>query len=340
MVKSAVKAPDPPRLIDRFGRIHKSLRISITDKCQLRCTYCMPAEGLPWLSNDAVLTVDEILRLAQIAHGAGFRDFRLTGGEPLIRREVLDIVSGLAQLGSDTDPIDLAMTTNGVLLDAFAAPLREAGLQRLNVSLDTLRPDRFRELTLRNRLDRVLKALRIADDVGFSPIKLNTLLIPGVNDDEILDLTEFALLNGYELRFIEQMPLGGAPWDGTNIITQDQILRTLESRYQLDPVPSRGNAPAARWYIDSGPRTVGVIASVTAPFCGNCDRLRITADGAMRNCLFSDLETDLVGPMRAGATDDDLLSLMRVSTETKDAGHLIGKSEFARPKRGMSAIGG
>lgn len=340
MVKSAVKAPAHAPLTDRFGRVHKSLRISITDKCQLRCTYCMPPEGLPWLPSDKVLGVDEILRLATIAHGAGFRDFRITGGEPLIRREVLDIVAGLADLGTDKDPIDLAMTTNGVLLDAYAAPLRAAGLQRLNVSLDTLRPERFRELTLRDRLPRVLNALEIAENVGFSPIKLNTLLIPGVNDDEILDLADFAITKGYELRFIEQMPLGGAPWDGTNIITQAQILETLRTRYRLDPMPARGNAPAALWRVDSGPRTIGVIASVTAPFCGDCDRLRITADGAMRNCLFSDLEIDLAGPMRSGSSDEGLLGLMRLSTKQKEAGHLIGKSEFSRPRRGMSAIGG
>lgn len=340
MVEPTVKAPAQKQLVDLFGRVHKSLRISITDKCSLRCTYCMPAEGLPWLPNSAILTREEILRLARIAHGAGFRDFRITGGEPLVRRDVVDIVAGLAAMGTEDDPIDLAMTTNGILLSSFAPALREAGLQRLNVSLDTLKKDRFKELTLRDRFDQVISGLEAAKKEGFSPIKLNTLLIPGVNDDEILDLLDFALEGGYELRFIEQMPLGGAPWDGSNIITQAQILETLSSRHRLDPVPDRTNAPAARWRVDGGPQTVGVIASVTAPFCGDCDRLRITADGALRNCLFSDLETDLLTPMRAGASDETLLDVMGVATRQKDAGHLIGRSEFSRPKRGMSAIGG
>lgn len=337
---TAKRSTATQELVDLYGRVHRSMRISITDKCQLRCTYCMPAEGLPWLSSTDHLSVSEIVRLAKVAYGAGFRDFRITGGEPLIRREVVDIVSGIAGIASLTDPIDLAMTTNGILLDVYAERLKSAGLQRVNVSLDTLKPERFATLTLRDRLDRVFRGLETAKAVGFSPIKLNTLLIPGVNDDEILDLMGFSLENGYELRFIEQMPLGGAPWDGSTIITQDQILATLASKYDLKEVPARSNAPAARWLVDGGPQSVGVIASVTRPFCGDCDRLRVTADGAMRNCLFSDLETDLITPMRKGATDQDLLDLMRLSTTRKEPGHLIGKSEFTRPKRGMSAIGG
>lgn len=326
-------------LVDSFGRVHRSMRISITDKCQLRCTYCMPAEGLPWLSRTSLLTPAEIFEIAQAAHAVGFREFRITGGEPLIRREVVEIVAALAALNTPEDPVDISMTTNAVLLPRFAVPLREAGLGRLNVSLDTLNRQRFADLTLRDNLDEVLEGIASAKEAGFAQIKLNTLIMPGINDDEILDLTEFALTNGFELRFIEQMPLGEAAWDASQIITQQQILETLASRYHLGEIPGRGAAPAARWRIDDGPGSVGIIASVTNPFCGDCDRLRLSADGKMRTCLFSDKETDL-GPALRGGSREELLRVMADATWQKEAGHLIGKAGYTRPAKGMSQIGG
>lgn len=344
MVESALRlAPSQqthPQLVDTFGRVHRSMRLSVIDKCQLRCTYCMPAQGLPWLSKSELLTLDEIYRIARIAHFAGFTEFRITGGEPLIRTDVPELVQRLSDLSNPSAPIDLSLTTNAVLLDRYAQALKDAGLNRVNISLDSLRRDRFKALTLRDQLPQVLRGLEAAKNAGLSPIKLNTLLIPGVNDDEVLDLADFALTNGYQLRFIEQMPLGDSPWDGSTIITQQQILDQLSTRYSLTEVPGRGSAPAAQWYVDGGPATIGVIASVTKPFCGDCDRLRLTADGQLRTCLFSDKETDLRTPLREGATDAELLDLMGMATWAKEAGHLIGKAGFQVPERNMSRIGG
>lgn len=327
-------------LVDTFGRVHRSLRISLTDKCQLRCTYCMPGEGLAWLPRRDHLSVEEIIRVAKVAYGAGIREFRLTGGEPLIRPEAIEIVRRLSQIPGDGEEVDLALTTNAVMLGRFAAPLKAAGLKRVNVSVDTLNQERFVSLTLRDRLAEVFAGLKAAKDAGLNPIKINTLLMPGINDDEVLSLTDFAVENGYELRFIEQMPLGDAAWDGSSIITQEQILRTLSTKYTLSEVPGRGSAPAAKWYLNGGPATVGVIASVTNPFCGDCDRLRLTADGQIRTCLFSDVETDLRTPLRAGASDEEISKLLHQATLGKEAGHLIGKAGFVVPERGMSRIGG
>ncbi|WP_206192647.1 GTP 3',8-cyclase MoaA [Scrofimicrobium canadense] len=326
-------------LVDSYGRVHRSMRISITDKCQLRCTYCMPAEGLPWIAKDDLLSPEEIYFLAKAAYSAGIREFRLTGGEPLIRPEVVDIVARLATLSTAEDPVDLSMTTNAVLLPRFAVRLKEAGLNRLNVSLDTLRPERFAKLTLRNSLEQVLDGLHAAKDAGFTPIKINTLIMPGVNDDEILDLTDFSLKNGYELRFIEHMPLGISAWDADTIVTQADILRELSQRYTLTEMPNRKSAPAARWRIDDG-GTVGIIASVTNPFCGDCDRLRLSADGKMRTCLFSDDETDLRESLRNGADTQAILRIMALATLGKGPGHSVGQADYVRPKKGMSQIGG
>lgn len=300
----------------------------------------MPAQGLPWLPPAKLLRVAEISRLARIAHAGGVRDFRITGGEPLIRRDVCEIVREIATLGTAEDPIDLALTTNAVLLDKFAKDLKDAGLSRINVSLDTLRPERFKKLTLRDQLGRVFAGLASAKEVGLFPIKLNTLLMPGVNEDEILDLVDYARREGFELRFIEQMPLGNNPWNGSTIITQVEILEKIAEKHVLTEVPGRGSAPAATWYVDGGPQKIGVIASVTRPFCGGCDRLRLTADGMLRTCLFSDRETDLVTPLRSGASDLEIAQLMGLAVHEKEPGHLIGKAGFKLPKRGMSAIGG
>ena len=328
------------RLVDQYGRVHRSMRLSVIDKCQLRCSYCMPAEGLPWLAKADLLTVEEILRIASVAYDAGFTEFRITGGEPLIRADVPELVGALKSLETAERPLDLSLTTNAVLLPKYAEALKNAGLTRVNVSLDTLRPDRFKALTHRDEFARVMAGIQAAKEVGLAPIKLNTLLIPGVNDDEVLDLADFAISNGYQLRFIEQMPLGDGPWNSSKIITERDILSTLESKYDLAPVPGRGSAPAARWYVNGGPESIGIISSVTKPFCGDCDRLRLTADGQLRTCLFSDKETDLRGPLRAGATNLDLLDLMGMATWAKEAGHLIGKAGFTVPKRNMSRIGG
>ena len=345
MVESSVTTPtarptSPETLIDTFGRQHRSLRISLTDKCQLRCTYCMPAEGMPWIPSTHILTADEIVRVARVLYLAGVTEFRITGGEPLIRPDAPEIIARLRALEEPGRPLDLALTTNAVLLERLAPTLKDAGLDRVNVSLDTLRPERFTQLTLRNRFDQVLAGLRAASEAGLSPIKINTLLMPGINDDEVLDLAEFCVEQGYELRFIEQMPLGEHRWDPAEIITQQQILDTLATRYELSEVPNRGSAPAAKWYLNGGPATVGVIASVTQPFCAECDRLRLTADGQVRNCLFSDEEVDLRGPLRDGADDATILGLVRKSVMAKEAGHLIGRAGFNLPKRNMSGIGG
>ena len=340
MVQASLTALARSKLVDTFGRVHRSMRISITDKCQLRCTYCMPAEGLLWMKQSALLTPNEIFEIARIAYSAGFREFRITGGEPLIRPDIQDIIRRLSSLSTPEDPVDISMTTNAVLLDRFAGPLRNAGLGRLNVSLDTLDPKRYKELTLRDDIDKVFLGLRAARSAGIERIKINTLLIPGVNDDEVLPLAAFALKNDFELRFIEQMPLGHAKWDSSSIITQADILSELSARYTLTKLPGRGSAPAARWQLNEGPGTVGIIASVTNPFCKDCDRLRLSADGKLRTCLFSDVETDLATPLRAGATDEELLEIMSRATLEKGAGHAIGKAAYVRPKKGMSQIGG
>lgn len=291
------------------------------------------------MPKDDLLSPEEIYFLAKASHSAGIREFRLTGGEPLIRPEVVDIVARLATLSTPEDPVDLSMTTNAVLLPRFAQRLKEAGLNRLNVSLDTLRSERFAKLTLRNSLDQVLDGLHAAKDAGFTPIKINTLIMPGMNDDEILDLTEFSLKNDYELRFIEHMPLGTSAWDADAIVTQADILRELSQRYALTEMPNRKSAPAARWRIDDG-GTVGIIASVTNPFCGDCDRLRLSADGKMRTCLFSDNETDLRESLRNGADTQEILAIMAQAILGKGPGHSVGQADYVRPKKGMSQIGG
>ena len=332
--------PRLTELVDTFGRVHKSVRISLTDKCQLRCTYCMPAEGMPWLPSSHILTREEIVRVARILYSGGFTDFRITGGEPLIRPDAAQIIAGIQSIEGPGHPIDISLTTNALLLRKFAPKLKAAGLDRVNISLDTLRPERFVKLTLRDQFDRVMEGLQAARDADLRPIKINTLLMPGINEDEILDLVQFSVEGGYELRFIEQMPLGENKWDGSTIITQRDILDTLSTKYELSEVPGRGSAPAAKWYINGGPATVGIIASVTHPFCGDCDRLRLTADGQIRNCLFSDEETDLRLLLRSGASDEEILERLETAVKAKEPGHLIGKAGFTIPKRNMSGIGG
>jgi cyclic pyranopterin phosphate synthase len=338
-------APGTP-LVDTHGRVHRDLRVSLTDRCSLRCTYCMPEQGNEWLARSSILSLDEIVRVARIAAAAGISTFRLTGGEPLLRTDVVDIVRQLSVLTTpDGTPVQVAMTTNGIRLPDFLPGLVAAGLRRLNISIDTLRRDRFHELTRRDRLDDVLAGIRAAADSGLRPLKLNAVAMRGVNDDELVDLVEFALENDAELRFIEQMPLdAGHTWSRENMVTRDEILAILGERWRLDPVPGRGGAPAERWRIDGGPQTVGVIASVTAPFCGNCDRLRLTADGQLRNCLFSTSEYDLLPALRSDDPEADrdlrIDAVLRSCVRGKLPGHAINDPSFLQPARGMNAIGG
>ncbi len=329
---------DAPGLVDGFGRRHRDLRISLTDRCSLRCTYCMPAEGMPWLPSDELLTVAEMTRVAAVAVRHGIEEIRLTGGEPLLRPDIVEIVAGLAALPGAPE---VSMTTNGLRLAALADPLRAAGLARLNVSLDTLRRDRYERLTRRDRLGQALDGLAAADRAGFTGTKLNAVLVRGVNDDETVDLLRFAVDRGYELRFIEQMPLdAGRTWTREGMVTADEVLASLTGEFDLEPVPTRGAAPAERWRVDGTDAVVGIVASVTRPFCGACDRIRLTADGQLRSCLFAREETDLRALLRAGADDDRIAAALGLAVRTKAAGHTIGSAGFEQPARGMSAIGG
>jgi cyclic pyranopterin phosphate synthase len=294
----------------------------------------MPAEGLPWLPAPELLTDDEMVRLITVAASLGVRTVRLTGGEPLIRPGLVGLIERLAGL------VDLSLTTNGLGLTRLAQPLVDAGLRRVNVSLDTLRRDRFLELTRRDRFDEVVEGLAAAAAAGLSPVKVNTVLMRGVNEDEALELLDWCLERGYELRFIEQMPLDPQHvWDRAIMVTAEEILDRLSARHTLTPA-ERGSAPAEVWLVDGGPARVGVVGSVTRPFCGSCDRIRLTADGQLRNCLFAREESDLRTPLRAGATDAELAARMQAAVAAKKAGHGIDDPDFLQPERPMSAIGG
>ena len=329
-------------LIDPHGRVHRDLRVSLTDKCNLRCTYCMPAEGLPWLPKDELLTTPELLTLVEAAVTAGITEVRLTGGEPLVRPDVVEIVAGIAAMEGPQGRPEVSMTTNGLGLAKIAPALKEAGLARVNVSLDTLHPERFHEITRRDRFDDVVAGMAAAHEAGLRPVKVNSVLQRGINDDEVVDLTRWAVERGYELRFIEQMPLDAQhSWERTEMITGHEILASLRAELDLEELPGRGAAPAERFLIDGGPATVGVVASVTMPFCGSCDRLRLTADGQLRNCLFANGETDLRGPLRSGATEEEEIhALVHECLALKLPGHGINEPGFLQPPRPMSAIGG
>ncbi|GAA4885950.1 GTP 3',8-cyclase MoaA [Serinicoccus chungangensis] len=337
-------------LVDSYGRVHRDLRISVTDRCSLRCTYCMPEDGVPWLPRATMLTTEEVVRLADVAVSMGIEEIRLTGGEPLLRRDLVDVVAGLSAL--DPAP-EVSMTTNGIGLDKNAAALREAGLTRVNVSLDTLRRDVFISLAKRDRLADTLAGIHAAAEAGLVPVKINTVLMRGVNDadEDVVALLTFALEHGYELRFIEQMPLDAQHgWDRSQMISGAEILAKLRTGYDLTAQPdeSRGSAPAELFDVrpwGAGPEVeplgmVGAIASVTMPFCGSCDRVRLTADGMIRNCLFATGETDLRTPLRDGASDDELAELIRASIGAKLPGHGINEPTFLQPPRPMSRIGG
>ncbi|QDY11303.1 GTP 3',8-cyclase MoaA [Micromonospora sp. HM134] len=327
-------------LVDRYGRIARDLRVSLTDKCNLRCTYCMPAEGLPWLAGPQLLTDEEIVRLVRVAvQRLGVTEVRFTGGEPLIRPGLVGIVAAVAAL---TPRPRISLTTNGLGLDRLAPALRDAGLDRVNVSLDTLDAARFATLTRRDRLGDVLAGLAGAAAAGLAPVKVNAVLMRGVNDDEAPALLRFALDHGYELRFIEQMPLDAQHgWDRATMVTADEILTSLAAEFALTPDPAhRGAAPAETWLVGGGPARVGVIGTVTRPFCGDCDRTRLTADGQIRNCLFATEESDLRGALRAGVDDAEIARRWQAATVVKRAGHGIDDPTFLQPVRPMSAIGG
>jgi len=327
-------------LEDRYGRVATDLRVSLTDKCNLRCSYCMPEEGLDWLANERLLSDDEVVRLIDIAVTMlGVREVRFTGGEPLVRRGLVDIVQRSAAL--EPRP-ELSLTTNALGLTRTAPALAAAGLDRVNVSLDTVRRETFHEITRRDRLDDVIAGLAAAQAAGLGPVKINAVLLRGVNDTQAAELLAWSLEHDYHLRFIEQMPLDAQHgWDRAAMVTADEILAHLETRFSLSPaVEPRGSAPAELFRVDGGPGTVGVIASVTRPFCGDCDRVRLTADGQVRNCLFAREESDLRGAMRDGASDEELAERWLIAMRGKRPGHGIDDPTFLQPDRPMSAIGG
>ncbi len=328
-------------LADSYGRVATDLRVSLTDRCNLRCSYCMPPEGLDWLPKPELLTDDEVVRLTGVAVGRlGVTEVRFTGGEPLLRRGLPGIVARVAALRPRPE---ISLTTNGIGLNRLAEALHQAGLDRVNVSLDTLRPERFMTLARRDRLDDVLAGLSAAAATGLAPVKINTVLMRGVNDDEAVPLLRFCLEHGYQLRFIEQMPLDAQHgWRRENMVTADEILAALSTEFLLTPddPAARGSAPAEAFTVNGGPARVGVIGSVTRPFCGSCDRVRLTADGQVRNCLFAVTESDLRGPMRSGADDAELAAIWRRAVASKLPGHGINDPGFLQPSRPMSAIGG
>ncbi|MDQ3615575.1 MAG: GTP 3',8-cyclase MoaA [Actinomycetota bacterium] len=327
-------------LLDTFGRTATDLRVSLTDRCNLRCSYCMPAEGLNWLPHDETLTDDEVVRLISIGVGClGIREVRFTGGEPLVRRGLVDIVRRTKALVPSPET---SLTTNALGLTRTARALADAGLDRVNVSLDTVRREQFLEITRRDRFDDVVAGLEAAKAAGLGPVKINAVLLRGVNDDQAPELLRWCVERGYELRFIEQMPLDAQHgWRRDTMITAEEIFDALRPEFDLEPAEEpRGSAPAELFAVNGGPATVGVIASVTRPFCGDCDRVRLTADGQVRNCLFATEESDLRASLRGGASDDQIAERWRAAMLTKRPGHGIDDVSFLQPTRPMSAIGG
>ena len=329
-----------PYLVDTHGRRAIDLRVSLTDKCNLRCTYCMPAEGLDWLPGQELLTDAELLRLISIAvDRLGVTEIRFTGGEPLLRKGILELVREVGRLANRPE---MSLTTNGIGFARRAVDFAAAGLDRVNISLDTLQRDTFTALTRRDRHLDVLAALEGAVAAGLGPVKINAVLLRGINDHEAADMLAFAVERGYHLRFIEQMPLdAGHGWNRTSMVTAEEIQAALSERFALTPHrQARAGAPAELFDVDGGPATVGIIASVTRPFCGDCDRTRLTADGQIRNCLFSSGETDLRGLLRGGGTDEEIADTWRMAMWRKLPGHGINDPSFLQPDRPMSAIGG
>jgi GTP 3',8-cyclase len=324
-------------LVDRFGRRVTDLRLSVTDRCNFRCQYCMPQEGMHWLPRDAILTFEELERVAGVfVTHFGISSIRVTGGEPTLRAGLPDLVARLARL-----PVEISMTTNGASLEKLALPLKKAGLHRVTISCDSLRPERFAAMTGRDMLAHVLRGFEAAAGAGLDPVKLNAVMVRGVNDDEVLDLARFGRERGVEVRFIEFMPLDGSgEWSARQVVSASEILSQIGDAFPIERVGARGTEPAERYRYVDGAGYVGAIASVTRPFCDNCDRVRVTAEGALRSCLFAVRERDLREVLRGGGTDDDLAAAIEDEVARKWAGHQIGKVTFVRPARSMSQIGG
>ena len=324
------------QLVDTYGRVHRDLRISVTDRCNFRCQYCMPEEGMEWTPREDLLTFEEIERLASIlVNKFGIESIRLTGGEPTVRANLSKLIEKLSKLD-----VDLSLTTNGATLPLVASDLYNAGLDRINISLDTLDRQRFESLTRRDNLEQVLNGIEIAKSVGFDPVKVNMVVMKGVNDDEVLDFVSYGRTNGVIVRFIEFMPLDAdETWEKSKVMSQNEILALISSHYDLEPL-SRGSSPAARWKFTDGPGEIGIIATVSEAFCDSCDRIRLTADGKFRNCLFAIDEYDVRKLLRDNAGDEEIIKLFSHGVKQKWAGHQIGKSVFIRPSKSMSQIGG
>jgi len=331
-------APAEGPLVDTFDRVADDLRVSVTDRCNFRCSYCMPAEGLAWLPKDEILTFEELTRLLSIFVELGVRSIKVTGGEPLVRADLPTLVRMFREVGPE---LDMSLTTNGVLLDTLAAPLAEAGIDRATVSCDSLLRHRFKEMTRRDGLAKVLSGLKAAEAAGLTPIKINVVVIGGTNDDEVVDFARWSRETGYEVRFIEYMPLDAQrAWERAKVVPAARILETIDATYPL-AATAHGAEPATSYTFADGERGgIGVIAAVTEPFCDTCNRLRLTAEGQVRSCLFALEETDLRGPMRAGASDDELAALIRNDVWRKWSGHRIDHADFVQPARSMSMIGG
>ena len=327
----------PERLmVDSFGRVVRDLRVSVTDRCNFRCLYCMPEDGLPWLRTDDLLTMDELLRALRVSIDLGVRTIRITGGEPTLRRDLVDVVAQLSPLG-----VELSLTTNGYLMDRLAAPLRDAGLKRVNISLDSLRRDRFKQITRRDGLERVLRGIDASLAAGLAPVKINSVVVRGFNDDEVVPMARWARDLGVELRFIEFMPLDApGDWTRDQVVPAGEILTTLDEEFGLTAPEVRGSAPAERYSYRDGRGSVGIIASVTRAFCAQCDRVRLTADGQVRTCLFATTEYDLREVLRSGADDEAVAACYLDAVARKQWGHRINEPDFVQPARGMSQIGG
>jgi cyclic pyranopterin phosphate synthase len=337
--KPAADMPSAGPLVDSFGRVHTDLRISVTDRCNLRCAYCMPEDGVPWLPRSEILTFEEIERIAAVARGLGVVSVRLTGGEPLVRAGITDLVARIGRIGFS----DLSMTTNGTGLARLAPALVAAGLQRVNISCDSLKLERFAEIRRRGTLPTVLEAMDAAEDAGLPPVKINVVVIAGVNDDEIVDLAAFGRDTGRVVRYIEFMPLDAdESWERAKVVPGEEILRRISAVWPLEPASRRESdpAPADRYRFLDGRGEVGVITSVSRAFCGTCNRLRLTADGAIRNCLFANGEHPVRDLLRSGGSDEELALLFRQAVWAKRAGHGINDPAFLRPARSMSMIGG